>query len=79
MQQRRRPFGQDEVVARADLEQVRDRAREVVVDGDQELLAEEDVDLVRREAVLRRLEVDAVQDQVEVVAVALDLRASGFP
>ena len=41
--------------------------------GHQELLAEEDVDLVRREAVLRGREVDAVQDQVEVVAVALDL------
>ncbi len=73
VQQRRRPFGQHEVVARADVAQVRQRAREVVVHGHQELLAEEDVDLVRREAMLRGREVDAVQDQVEVVAVALDL------
>ena len=44
------------------------------MDGDQVVGAEEEVDVVRREAVLRCLEVDAVQDQVEVAAVALDLR-----
>ena len=50
VQQRRRPLGQHEVVARTDVAQVRDRPRELVVHGDEELLAEEDVDLVRREA-----------------------------
>jgi hypothetical protein len=44
------------------------------VHGHEELVAQEDVHFVRRERVLRRLEVDAVEDQIEVTVVGLDLR-----
>ena len=50
-----------------------DRSRLARVDGDQILRAEEEIDVLRLEAVLRRGEVDAVEDQVEIVAVGLDL------
>ena len=49
-------------------------ARVAVVHGDEVVRAEEEVDVVRREAVLAGLEVDAVQDDVEIAVVGLDLR-----
>ena len=51
-----------------------DRARRAVVDGDQELRRQEEVHVLGLEEVLPRLEVDAVEDQIQVVAVRLDLR-----
>ena len=48
-------------------------ARLTVVDGHQIRVAEKKIDVVRRERGFRLLVVDAVQDQVEVAVVALDL------
>ncbi len=42
------------------------------MDGDEELLAKKEVDVLRLETVFRLAEVDAVQNQIEVVAVGLD-------
>ena len=63
--------------ARAHLVHLCDRARLPVVDGDEVVGAEEEVGVVRGEVVLAGLEVDAVQDQVEVAVVRLDLRDGG--
>ena len=41
-------------------------------------LAEKEIDVLRLEEVLARFEVDAVEDQVEIVAVGLDLGMMGF-
>src|SRR5262245_56089168 len=43
------------------------------MDGDEKLRAQEEVDVFGRETVLGGLEVDAVQDDVEVIAVGFDL------
>ena len=45
-----------------------------VVDGDEEARAEKEVDVVRPEASLARMEVDAVEDGVEVSVLSFDLR-----
>ncbi len=73
MQQRHRPFRQDVVRAGAELGNMRDAAALAVVDGDEEIRREEKIRLVRFEGVLGRLEVDAVEDDVEIAAVAFDL------
>ena len=52
---------------------VRDAAPLAVVDGDEEIRREEKIRLVRFEGVLGGLEVDAVEDDVEIAAVAFDL------
>ena len=44
------------------------------MDGDQELLADEEIHVLRLEVVLALAEVDAVEDQIQVVAVRFDLR-----
>ena len=48
------------------------------MDGDEKLLAEEEVDVLGREAVLGAREVDAVEDQIQIVAVGLDFRVVGL-
>ena len=55
MQQRDRPFGQDLGIARRVIAQLGDRSRVAVVDGDEIIRADEEVDVVGREAVLARL------------------------
>ncbi len=52
---------------------MRNAAALAVVDGDEEIRREEKVRLVCFEGVLGRLEVDAVEDDVEIAAVAFDL------
>ena len=54
------------------------RARLTVVHGDQVVAAEEEVGVVRGEPVLRGPEVDAVQDQIHIAVVRLDLRMRHF-
>ncbi len=56
------------------LADVADRARGAVVKRHEVLRAEKEIDFLRPELVLLGLEVDAVQDQVEVVAVGFDFR-----
>ena len=48
------------------------------MDGDEILRAQEEIDVLGREAVLLGAEVDAVEDQVQIVAVRLDLRMVRF-
>ena len=78
VQQRARAFAEHAVVARADLGHAQNRTRRAVVKGDEILRPEEEIDFLRPELVLTRLEIDAVQDQIEVVAVGLDLRMMDF-
>ena len=51
-----------------------DAARSAVVHGDQVVGAEEEIDVARGELVFARAEIDAVQDEIEIAVVALDLR-----
>ena len=55
------------------------RPERAVVDRHQEVAAEEEVDVVRGELVLGRLEVDAVENDVQETRVALDLRLVHLP
>src|SRR5262245_4659090 len=48
------------------------------MNGHEKLRAQEEVDVLGREAVFGGLEVDAVQDEVEVVAVGFDLGVVQF-
>ena len=73
VQQRRRALAERAVIARADAANLGERARDAGVNGHQELFAEKEVDVLGLEAMLRFAEVDAVQDQVEIVAVGFDL------
>ena len=73
VQQHGRALAEHPRVAGADLADLADRARHARVHGHEEPLAEEEIDVLRPEAVLRGAEVDAVEDQVEIVAVGFDL------
>ena len=73
MEQRDRALRQDVVGALAQPGHMGDAAAQAVVDGDQVVRAEEEIRFVGVEEVLLALEVDAVQDQVEVMPVRLDL------
>ena len=74
MQQRDRAFAEHVLRARADLADVRDAAPLAVVDGDEEVRRQEEIGFVRVEAMLDGIEVDAVEHDVEIVAVGLDFR-----
>ena len=78
MQQRHRALGQDMAGALAQLGDVRDAPTPSVVDRHQVVRAEEEVGFVGVEGVFLAVEVDAVEHEVEVVAVGLDLRL-GLP
>ena len=78
MQQVARPFGQDVLVPRAHLELRLDRPRRRMVDRDQEIPAQEEVDVVRDNPLLPPGRLDAVQDQIQKVVVGLDLRVVHF-
>jgi hypothetical protein len=72
--QRDGPLGEDLAVPLTHGMHLLDRARLAIVHGHQVVRAEEEVRVVRREAMLRRAEIDAVEDQVDVAVVGLDLR-----
>ncbi len=72
--QRRRALPEDPAVPRADVSHLADRSRDARMNGDQVAVAEEEIDVLRVEGVLARLEIDAVEDDVQVVAVGLDFR-----
>ena len=67
------PFAEHPLVAAAQLVDLPDRSRHARVNRDEVLRAEKEIDVLGPEAVLARAEVDAVQDQIQVVAVGLDL------
>ena len=74
MHQGDRPLAEDAGVADADLADLADRPRHAGVHGDEVALPQEEVDVLRVELVLPRAEVDAVENQIQIVAVRLDLR-----
>ena len=50
-----------------------DRSRDPGMDGDQKLLADEEIHVLRLEVVLALTEIDAVEDQIQVVTVRFNL------
>ena len=68
-----RPFRQQPVVTVAQLAQVRDRRGFAVVHRDQIRGAEEEVDVAGGERLLALAHVDAVQHDVEIARIGLDL------
>ena len=68
------PSDEDVAVPLTHLVHLLDRARLAIVHGHQVVRAEEEVGVVRREAMLGRAEIDAVEDQVDVAVVRLNLR-----
>jgi hypothetical protein len=74
MQEPHGAIGHHERVAQREVPHVGDAAPAAVVHGHEQGRREEEVDVVRGEAVRVGLEVDAVQDDVEVAVVRLDLR-----
>ena len=71
--QRSRAFAEQLAVPRADPGQLVDRSGFPVMDGNQEPRRQEEVHVLGLEAVLAGLEVYAVENQIEVIAVRLDL------
>ena len=71
--QRDRAFRQDVPGPRAQLTDMLDAAALAVVNGDQEVRRQEEVGLAGVERVIRHVEIDAVQNDVEMAAVGLDL------
>src|SRR5262245_20239857 len=61
-------------VLTAELAQAGDAAAASVVDGHEVIASQEEVDVARGEPVLLLLEIDAVQDQIQVLLIRLDLR-----
>ena len=74
VQQRHRTFPQDVRVLSAHVAHPGDAARLAVVDGDQVVGTKEEVHVPGAEFVLARVEVDAVEDDVQVAVVRLHLR-----
>ena len=73
IQQHARPLAEEPIVLVAEVVDLAERPRHARMHRHQVLRAEEEVDVLGLEAVLRGREVDAVQDQIEVVAVGFDL------
>ena len=73
MHQRSRAFAEQLAVPLADPGQLVDRPGLPVMDGNEELRRQEEVHVLGLEAVLAGLEVDAVENQIEIIAVRLDL------
>ncbi len=78
MHQRHRPFGQDVPALAAQLGYMGDAAPLAVVHRHEELAGDEEVGVVGIEGVFAGVEVDAVEHDVEQVAVSLDLGMRGF-
>jgi hypothetical protein len=72
------PLTQDPIVFRAHVADFVDRTRHPGVNGHQILRTQEEIDVFRGEAMLRRLEVDPVKNQIEVIAVRFDLWMVNF-
>ncbi len=73
MHEHSRSLAERAVIPLADAEHLGQGSGNAGVNGNQELLAEKEVDVLGLEAVFGLAEVDAVENQVQVVAVRLDL------
>jgi hypothetical protein len=71
--ERRRAVSQRARVALADAPNLIERSRLAAVDRDQIVAPQEEVDVMRPEAVFVGVEIDSVQDQIEVFAVRFHL------
>ena len=74
VQQRGRPLADNPLVPRRQVPQPGNRPCLRVVDRDEVVRPQEEIGVVGRELVPRRREVDAVENQVQVAVIRLDLR-----